>query len=617
MSAEPTQALVFLAALRHTPALIGMKRLVLGAHPIPKLNPMSHASRSATPNRAVRAPRSPLSVSSASTNEPPAGETTPIAPPTPAEECCCVCLERLSPAVQGAQLAVPFPAAGAPCTWNAWRNTVHKPAVPRTCSARSVGMANAQIVSPEAGPESKTRCCALCRRHGLAIPERLSGKSTVREAIRDYTLRTFTSSDAPEPPPPPGISVLCCQRLAAMGHAGGVDFVPLPHREMQWAPIPIRHGAGIAAWRPAWLCPGCAQEVRLDALQIPAGVGGPCNRCGAVTRWEYDRVTGRGTCSCTAGCAGPVNPSALTTPAPQPPAETTAPPVSAPAASQASRPTAAFWLSRGPPSGEVRDPTNSWLYVPLLHAAAADLAPTALDAWRTDPRTSDWWEHARQLLAASAPVTPQHLVAAFAQVAETAPAHVHHVPDLVARINNACLPTGACVHVGWAVRQLREQDGYLFAPVRNALAAASSHRPLIAIRTDFAPQLALHHRHCQRPDTPHSPPKRRWRRTTNQSTPTPRRPPTRRRRRTTNQPDPTRTEMTRSWRLPQCERVKQQFPEAPGVAAGDVDADAEPTHPHLTLTPHRPTRSRLPPNADEPPHLLKPACDRASPPWTQ
>ena len=310
---------------------------------------------------------------------------------------------------------------------------------------------------------------ALCRRHGLAIPERLSGESTVREAIRDYTLRTFTSSDAPEPPPPPGIAVLCCQRLAAMGHAGGVDFVPLPHREMQWAPIPIRHGAGIAAWRPAWLCPGCAQEVRLDALQIPAGVGGPCNRCGAVTRWEYDRVTGRGTCSCTAGWAGPVNPPALTTPALQPPAETTAPPVSAPAASQASRPTAAFWLSRGPPSGEVRDPTNSWLYVPLLHAAAADLAPTALDAWRTDPRTSDWWEHARQLLAASAPVTPQHLVAALAQVAETAPAHAHHMPDLVARINNACLPTGACVHVGWAVRQLREQDGYLLAPVQETL----------------------------------------------------------------------------------------------------------------------------------------------------
>ena len=125
-------------------------------------------------------------------------------------------------------------------------------------------------------------------------------------------------------------------------------------------------------------------------------------------------------------------------------------------------------------------------------------------------------------------------------------------------------------------------------PSSNASAAACSHRPLIAIRTDFAPQLALHHRHCQRPDTPNNPPKRRWRRTTNQPTPMQRRPPKRRRRRTTNQPAPTRTGMTRPWRLPHCERVKQQFPEAPGVAAGDVDADAEPTHPHLTHDPAPP-----------------------------
>ncbi|CAE7212397.1 unnamed protein product [Symbiodinium sp. CCMP2456] len=87
----------------------------------------------------------------------------------------------------------------------------------------------------------------------------------------------------------------------------------------------------------------------------------------------------------------------------------------------------------------------------------------------TAPRTASWWEHARQLLADSAPVTPQLLVAALAHAAETAPAYAHHMPDLTARISNAGLPNGSCVHVGWAVRQLREPDGYLLSPVQQAL----------------------------------------------------------------------------------------------------------------------------------------------------
>ncbi|CAE7264893.1 unnamed protein product [Symbiodinium sp. CCMP2592] len=135
----------------------------------------------------------------------------------------------------------------------------------------------------------------------------------------------------------------------------------------------------------------------------------------------------------------------------------------------AHRPAAAFWLTRGPPLGAVTDSTNSWLYVPLLHAAAADLAPSALDAWRADPRATNWWEQARQLLAASAPVAPQTLIAALARTAETAPAHAHHLPDMVARIHDAGLPNGSLVHAGWAVRQLREPDGYLLSPVQEVL----------------------------------------------------------------------------------------------------------------------------------------------------
>ena len=95
--------------------------------------------------------------------------------------------------------------------------------------------------------------------------------------------------------------------------------------------------------------------------------------------------------------------------------------------------------------------TNSWLYVPLLHTAAADLALSALQAWQADPRSADWWE-----LAASMPVSPQLLLAALARTAESTPAQAHHLPDLAARIHDAGLPSGSLVHVGWAVGQLRE-----------------------------------------------------------------------------------------------------------------------------------------------------------------
>ena len=107
----------------------------------------------------------------------------------------------------------------------------------------------------------------------------------------------------------------------------------------------------------------------------------------------------------------------------------------------------------------IADGTNSWLYVPLLHAAAADLAPSALQASQADPRSADWWELARQHLAASTPVSP-HLFCCGARLrcAETTPAQAHHLPNLAARIHDAGLPSGSLVHVGWAVRQLREPD---------------------------------------------------------------------------------------------------------------------------------------------------------------
>ena len=61
---------------------------------------------------------------------------------------------------------------------------------------------------------------SLCRREGVPMPERISGETTVRQAVQDYQLRTFTSSDAPEPRAPPGVAVLCCHRLVGIEQAG-------------------------------------------------------------------------------------------------------------------------------------------------------------------------------------------------------------------------------------------------------------------------------------------------------------------------------------------------------------------------------------------------------------
>ena len=333
---------------------------------------MSRASRSDTPDRGLRAPRSPLSVSCTSTppQAPPADEATPPAPASGDAEHCCVCLERLLPAAHGAQLRVPFPACS--------RHSMHL-----ECLAQYRAQANGppDLLCPLCRHSRCPECAhggwsgvhdehlrSLCRREGVPMPERISGEVTVRQAVQDYQLRTFTSNDAPEPRAPPGVTVLCC-----LGPRGRGRIRSIAAR----APVPIRSDTGIAAWRPGWLCPGCATEVPLDALQILAHAGGACNRCGGELHWIFDRVAAGSSWSCTAGCAGPAAPPHAAAPPPEAPHAAEALPHDAPAATSpgASRPAAAFWLTRGPPLGVVADSTNSWLYVPLLHAAAADLAP--------------------------------------------------------------------------------------------------------------------------------------------------------------------------------------------------------------------------------------------------
>ena len=119
----------------------------------------------------------------------------------------------------------------------------------------------------------------------------------------------------------------------------------------------------------------------------PAGVD--CDRCGGCIRRVLDRSTRASWLECPGGWAHP-----LLHPGPA----GHRPHLTRPA--QLDKLTA---LLR-PNGSTVASPTNSWLYVPLLHAALGVLSARALELWRAQPRASPWWEEARRALAASHPI---------------------------------------------------------------------------------------------------------------------------------------------------------------------------------------------------------------------
>ena len=113
-------------------------------------------------------------------------------------------------------------------------------------------------------------------------PQRLEVFSTAQGIVAEYTTRTFTANDAPQPAPPLHATAICCHRLAAIPGSGRADmeFVELPQRDMPWSPVPIRHAAGVAAWRLPWTCPRGSRLVDWDEANVPAAAGAACPDCG-------------------------------------------------------------------------------------------------------------------------------------------------------------------------------------------------------------------------------------------------------------------------------------------------------------------------------------------------
>ena len=95
----------------------------------------------------------------------------------------------------------------------------------------------------------------LCATAGLSMAGTpLDGGATAHQVVRDYSARTFSRADAPEPPEP---QANCCARIAGPG----MGLVELPDRSMRWSPVPHRGGGGIAAWTGMWLCLRCQHEL--------------------------------------------------------------------------------------------------------------------------------------------------------------------------------------------------------------------------------------------------------------------------------------------------------------------------------------------------------------------
>ena len=247
------------------------------------------------------------------------------------------------------------------------------------------------------------------------------------------------------------------------------------------------------------------------------------------------------------------------------------------------------WSECGPPRDCSALATNSWLYVPLLHAAAGEMGPEALLRWRTDPRAA-WWEDARHTLAASCPVPVATLTEALLTATNAAS---ERLPEHLLR-EAAALPTGASVHIGWVVRHLAQHhDGYISAPCQEACLelfggrafAAELDRASDAFRQAppperrtpaSAPPVAAHpdRQPPGRPPSPDSHP---------EHTPPPAEPrhvpPAAARRSNLNQPIENREMMTTCWPQRRATQARLPHPVAPDVAAGDADAGAAPRRP--------------------------------------
>ena len=350
----------------------------------------------------------------------PAGNITPDAN----NPVCLVCFEEVREGDAGLLTATTYPccqstAVHLGCLANLARNLPECP--------------NCRSPFPELGTSPPFR--ALCMQHGVdpagTAPEQFN---TVRACVQDYTCRTFSRLDAPEPPRPHACHVMCCHRVGMIRDFAGSEprFVDLPDRSMAWSPVAMYGSCSIEGWRQQWQCLRCSNTVTPAEVGMPEGVRPSCNTCHTLQEWSFDCVLRAGRWTCPAcpnseviaisddeampelehddlsvaaarSAVAARNSNAANVPAAPQPVHRLPPGASS---------SHAFldYRAAGPPAA-APGPSNSCIYVPLLLEAAGYLQPQAAEAWRNHVVAGSWWSEAVAALQQPGPVAANRLAA--------------------------------------------------------------------------------------------------------------------------------------------------------------------------------------------------------------
>ena len=226
--------------------------------------------------------------------------------------------------------------------------------------------------------------------------------------------RTTTPRSVNTTRPPSHILPFCCPRLflADSAHAtSDAAWQELPDRHMHWAPI---HSRQSGRWRPEWVCMRCNATVDEDhpLLQhVPEPPTYPLTARGD-SRWTCASLAAGGfaaegphqkCCPARANASrSHIHLPPLVAGAPEQPALVSTAPS-----------TEAAWFNQSPPDNIAAGNTNSWLFVPLLHAAVGRLHSSALAAWEGHTHCALLWRGALGTLRQAPPVAPTALVHAL------------------------------------------------------------------------------------------------------------------------------------------------------------------------------------------------------------